>query len=387
LPTYIKVIDLIAPFPRGGKIGFFGGAGVGKTVFLKELINTLIVKQNVFSVFSGIGERTREGNEDWEDFKGDDELLKNLVFVFGQMNETSGTRFRAGHTAITMAEHFRDKGRDVLVFIDNIFRYVQAGSEVSTLLGRMPSAVGYQPTLEMELGDIQERISSTDKGAITAVEAVYVPADDLTDPAPAAIFAHLDASLVLKREIAEKGLYPAVDPLESQSRILDPSVVESDEYPNQFINDPPNEEQHKAVKDFGKENLCELLKCHYKIAKKVREILEINKGLENTINLLGEEELRQEDKETHWRAVRIQRFLSQPFKVSEQFSGIDGVQVPIWETLYGFLCLTCDNITNLTCVGADEYWNKGPITDVETYGKMVENKEETVPRLLQILKN
>jgi F-type H+-transporting ATPase subunit beta len=383
LPTYIKVIDLIAPFPRGGKIGFFGGAGVGKTVFLKELINTLIVKQNIFSIFSGIGERKREGSEDWEDFKDNPELLEHLVFVFGQMNETSGTRFRAGQTAITMAEHFRDKGKEVLVFIDNIFRYVQAGSEVSTLLGRMPSAVGYQPTLEMELGDIQERISSTNEGAITAVEAVYVPADDLTDPAPAAIFAHLDASLVLKREIAEKGLYPAVDPLESQSRILDPSVVENDDYPKQFINDLTNEEQKKAVEDFGEDNLRELLRSHYKIAKKVREILEKNKELENTINLLGEEELRREDKETHWRAVRIQRFLSQPFKVSEQFSGIDGVQVPIWETLYGFLCLTCDDIDKIICVGADEYWNKGVITEVETYGKMVENKKDMLPKLLQ----
>jgi F-type H+-transporting ATPase subunit beta len=307
------------------------------------------------------------------------------VFVFGQMNETSGTRFRAGQTAITMAEHFRDKGQEVLVFIDNIFRYVQAGSEVSTLLGRMPSAVGYQPTLEMELGDIQERISSTNEGAITAVEAVYVPADDLTDPAPAAIFAHLDASLVLKREIAEKELYPAVDPLESQSRILDPSVVGNDDYPKQFINDLTNEEQKKAIEDFAEDNLRELLKCHYKIAKKVREILEKNKELENTINLLGEDELRQEDKETHWRAVRIQKFLSQPFKVSEHFSGIDGVQVPIWETLYGFLCLTCDDIDNIRCIGEDGYWNKGAITEVENYGDRVKDKKAMVPKLLKII--
>jgi F-type H+/Na+-transporting ATPase subunit beta len=385
LPTYIKVVDLIAPFPRGGKIGFFGGAGVGKTVFLKELINTLIVKQKIFSIFSGIGERTREGSEDWEDFKDDKELLENLVFVFGQMNETSGTRFRAGQTAITMAEHFRDKEhRDVLLFIDNIFRYVQAGSEVSTLLGRMPSAVGYQPTLEMELGDIQERISSTKDGAITAVEAVYVPADDLTDPAPAAIFAHLDASLVLKREIAEKGIYPAVDPLESQSRILDPFVVENDAYPNQFLNNPDSEEQKIAKEEFTDSLLRDLLKCHYKIAKKVREILEINKGLENTINLLGEDELKQEDKEIHWRAIRIQKFLSQPFVVSAQFSGIDGVQVPIWETLYGFLCLTTDDISNFTpeSVNPDEYWNKGPITDVDEYGRKVKDKKATLERLL-----
>lgn len=396
LPTYIKVVDLIAPFPRGGKIGFFGGAGVGKTVFLKELINSLIVKQKIFSIFSGIGERTREGSEDWADFKDDKEILENLVFVFGQMNETSGTRFRAGQTAITMAEYFRDKKKkDVLLFIDNIFRYVQAGSEVSTLLGRMPSAVGYQPTLEMELGDIQERISSTQDGSITAVEAVYVPADDLTDPAPAAIFAHLDASLVLKREIAEKGIYPAVDPLESQSRILDPFVVENDSYPDQFLTPPTDttkyssdfiearkKEIEDAKREFSEPLLRDLLKAHYKIAKKVREILEINKSLENTINLLGEEELRQEDKEKHWRAVRIQRFFSQPFVVSEQFTGIDGVQVPIWETLYGFLCLTTDDIRNITIVGQDAFWNKGAITTVEDYGKKVSDKQAVVRDLL-----
>jgi len=312
------------------------------------------------------------------------------------MNETSGTRFRAGQTAITMAEYFRDKKKkDVLLFIDNIFRYVQAGSEVSTLLGRMPSAVGYQPTLEMELGDIQERISSTNDGSITAVEAVYVPADDLTDPAPAAIFAHLDASLVLKREIAEKGIYPAVDPLESQSRILDPFVVENDSYPDQFLTPPTDtskysadfiEARKKEIEDakseYSEPLLRELLKAHYKIAKKVREILEINKSLENTINLLGEEELRQEDKEKHWRAVRIQRFLSQPFVVSEQFSGIDGVQVPIWETLYGFLCLTTDDIRNITMVGQDAFWNKGAITTVEDYGKKVSDKKTVLRDLL-----
>lgn len=396
LPTYIKVVDLIAPFPRGGKIGFFGGAGVGKTVFLKELINSLIVKQKIFSIFSGIGERTREGSEDWADFKDEKEILENLVFVFGQMNETSGTRFRAGQTAITMAEYFRDKKkRDVLLFIDNIFRYVQAGSEVSTLLGRMPSAVGYQPTLEMELGDIQERISSTHDGSITAVEAVYVPADDLTDPAPAAIFAHLDASLVLKREIAEKGIYPAVDPLESQSRILDPFIVENDSYPDQFLTLPTDtskystdfiEMRKKEIEDakneFSESLLRELLKAHYKIAKKVREILEKNKSLESTINLLGEEELRPEDKEIHWRAVRIQRFLSQPFVVSGVFSGIDGVQVPIWETLYGFLCLTVDDIKHLTCVSEDAFSNKGAITTVEDYGNLVKDKRAIISELL-----
>jgi F-type H+-transporting ATPase subunit beta len=386
LQTYIKVVDLIAPFPRGGKIGFFGGAGVGKTVFLKELINTLIVKQKAFSIFSGIGERTREGSEDWEDFKDDKELLKNLLFVFGQMNETSGIRFRAGQTAITMAEYFRDKEhKDVLLFIDNIFRYVQAGSEVSTLLGRMPSAVGYQPTLEMELGDIQERISSTVDGSITAVEAVYVPADDLTDPAPSAIFAHLDASLVLKREIAEKGIYPAVDPLESASRILEPSVAESPSYPEQFLNKPDSEDQINAINEFGETLLRKLLNSHYKIAKKVREILEINKGLENTINLLGEEELKQEDKETHWRAVRIQKFFSQPFVVSAVFSGIDGVQVPIWETLYGFLCLTCDDIKPIKESDEDNFWNKGGITEVDGYGRTVRDRKATLERLLPII--
>ncbi len=391
LPTYIKVVDLIAPFPRGGKIGFFGGAGVGKTVFLKELINTLIVKQGIFSIFSGIGERTREGSEDWADFKNEEEILKNLVFVFGQMNETSGTRFRAGQTAITMAEYFRDvKERDVLLFIDNIFRYVQAGSEVSTLLGRMPSAVGYQPTLEMELGDIQERISSTIKGSITAVEAVYVPADDLTDPAPAAIFAHLDASLVLKREIAEKGIYPAVDPLESKSRILDPLIVDTESYPSQFLT-PPDPKSNKeefveerkkeiaaAIKDFSEPLLHQLLRAHYKIAERIIFILAKNKSLESMINLLGKEELTPEDLQYYERAQRIQRFLSQPFVVSEQFSGIDGVQVPIWETLYGFLCLAVDDIQRVMKASPDDYWNKGPITDVSVYGDLVRDKEKTL---------
>jgi F-type H+/Na+-transporting ATPase subunit beta len=408
MQTYIKVVDLVAPFPRGGKIGFFGGAGVGKTVFLKELMNTMIVKQGAFAIFSGIGERTREGSEDWEEFNNDENkhLLKDLVFVFGQMNETSGIRFRAGQTAITMAEYFRDKEhRSVIVFIDNIFRYIQAGSEVSTLLGRMPSAVGYQPTLEMELGDIEERISSItytdDKGeqrstSITAIQAVYVPADDLTDPAPSAIFAHLDANLVLKREIAELKIYPAVDPLESSSRML--METEKPEHAENFLLEIKREELRSGQRDlaevincFSLQLLSQLLNNHYLITKKIKEILQAYKKLERTINLLGPEELPPDDKVIHQRAIRIKKFLSQPFVVSEQFSGITGVQVPLWDTLFGFLCLAADDIGNKGTYGTlwdteeDKFLNKGKIDDVEGYGAPFQDNEIKRKKLEELL--
>ncbi len=301
--TGIKVIDLIAPFPKGGKIGFFGGAGVGKTVLVMELIRNIAIEHHGFSMFAGVGERTREGNDLWMEMK-EAGVLENTVLVFGQMNEPPGARFRVALTALTLAEYYRDmEGRDVLLFIDNIFRFVQAGSEVSALLGRMPSAVGYQPTLATDMGELQERITSTRKGSITSVQAIYVPADDITDPAPATTFAHLDASIVLSRQIAELGLYPAVDPLDSNSKILEPSIV-------------------------GEK--------HYKIARQVQEVLQRYKELQDIIAILGMEELSEDDKNTVLRARKIQRFLSQPNFVAERFSGIPGEYVPISETVKGF---------------------------------------------------
>jgi len=303
LETGIKVIDLLAPFPKGGKIGFFGGAGVGKTVLVMELIRNIAIEQKGFSVFAGVGERTREGNDLWLEMQ-EAGVLNNTVLIFGQMNEPPGARFRVGLTALTIAEYFRDvEGRDVLLFIDNIFRFVQAGSEVSALLGRMPSAVGYQPTLATDMGELQERITSTQKGSITSVQAIYVPADDITDPAPATTFAHLDASVVLSRKIAELGIYPAVDPLDSTSKILDPSVV-------------------------GWE--------HYQVARGVQEVLQRYKDLQDIIAILGMEELSEEDKLIVQRARKIQRFLSQPFFVAERFTGASGKYVPISETVRGF---------------------------------------------------
>ena len=301
--TGIKVIDLICPYTRGGKIGLFGGAGVGKTVLIQELISNIATEHGGISVFAGVGERTREGNDLYYEMKESGVLAKTAL-VFGQMNEPPGARMRVALTGLTMAEHFRDQeGQDVLLFVDNIFRFTQAGSEVSALLGRMPSAVGYQPTLATEMGALQERITSTQKGSITSVQAVYVPADDLTDPAPATTFAHLDATTVLSRSIAEKGIYPAVDPLDSTSRILDPNVV-------------------------GQE--------HYKTARAVQEILQKYKELQDIIAILGMDELSEDQKLIVSRARKIERFLSQPFHVAEQFTGIEGKYVPLSETIRGF---------------------------------------------------
>jgi F-type H+-transporting ATPase subunit beta len=300
--TGVKVIDLIAPFTRGGKTGIFGGAGVGKTVIIYELIRTMAVEHGGYSVFAGVGERTREGTQLYQEMT-ESGVINNAVMVFGQMNEPPGVRLRVGLTGLTMAEYFRDEGHDVLLFIDNIFRFVMSGSEVSALLGRMPSAVGYQPTLGTEMGELQERITSTRRGAITSMQAVYVPADDYTDPAPVTTFAHLDATISLERSIAEQGLYPAVDPLASTSRILNPRVV-------------------------GEE--------HYTVAREVQRVLQRYRDLQDIIAILGIDELSEEDKLTVARARKIQRFFSQPFFVTEQFIGREGRYVPIHETVRGF---------------------------------------------------
>jgi F-type H+-transporting ATPase subunit beta len=303
LETGIKVVDLLCPYQKGGKIGLFGGAGVGKTVLIQELIHNIATEHGGYSVFTGVGERTREGNDLYYEMK-ESGVIDKTCMVFGQMNEPPGARMRVGLTGLTMAEYFRDKGgKDVLLFIDNIFRFTQAGSEVSALLGRMPSAVGYQPTLQTEMGALQERITSTKNGSITSVQAVYVPADDLTDPAPATTFAHLDATTVLERSIAELGIYPAVDPLGSTSRILDPRIV-------------------------GKE--------HFEVARGVQEILQKYKELQDIIAILGMDELSEEDKLVVSRARKIQRFSSQPFFVAGQFTGLEGKYVPIAETVRGF---------------------------------------------------
>jgi len=312
--TGIKVIDLIEPFTKGGKTGLFGGAGVGKTVIIQELIHNIAVHHGGYSVFAGVGERTREGNDLYLEMNHSG-VINKAVLVFGQMNEPPGARSRVGLSALTMAEYFRDyEGRDVLLFIDNIFRFIQAGSEVSALLGRMPSAVGYQPTLATELGILEERIASTDKGSITSVQAVYVPADDLTDPAPANTFTHLDAKTVLSRQIAELGIYPAVDPLDSTSRIMDPLII-------------------------GEE--------HYNVAMEVRRVLQTYKDLQDIINILGMDELSDEDKLIVYRARKIQKFFSQPFFVAEQFTGYEGRYVTINDTIAGFKAILegeCDHI-------------------------------------------
>ena len=313
LETGIKVIDLLTPYQRGGKIGLFGGAGVGKTVLIQELINNIATEHGGLSVFTGVGERSREGNDLYYEMK-ESGVINKTALVFGQMNESPGARMRVSLTGLTMAEYFRDKGQDVLLFIDNIFRFTQAGSEVSALLGRIPSAVGYQPTLATEMGALQERITSTKNGSITSVQAVYVPADDLTDPAPATTFTHLDATTVLSRAISELGIYPAVDPLESSSRLLDPRII-------------------------GDE--------HYTVATEVKNILERYKQLQDIIAILGVDELSDEDKKVVARARRVQRFLSQPFTVAEQFTGMKGKYVPISETVRGFKEILegkCDNI-------------------------------------------
>ena len=303
LETGIKVIDLLAPYSKGGKIGLFGGAGVGKTVLIQELIHNIATESGGYSIFTGVGERSREGNDLWMEMK-ESGVISKTALVFGQMNEPPGSRMRVAETGLTMAEYFRDvKKQDVLLFIDNIFRFIQAGSEVSALLGRMPSAVGYQPTLANDLGELQERIASTKNGSVTSVQAVYVPADDFTDPAPATTFAHLDATTVLSRKIVEQGIYPAVDPLESSSRILEPETV-------------------------GEE--------HYRTARSVQEILQKYKELQDIIAILGMEELSDADKLTVYRARKIQRFLSQPFHVAENFTGVKGEFVPVAETIKGF---------------------------------------------------
>jgi F-type H+-transporting ATPase subunit beta len=303
LETGIKVIDLLAPYAKGGKVGLFGGAGVGKTVLIQELIRNIAYEHGGLSVFAGVGERTREGNDLWQEMR-ESGVIEKTTMVFGQMNEPPGARLRVGLTALTMAEYFRDmEGKDVLLFIDNIFRFTQAGSEVSALLGRMPSAVGYQPTLATEMGLLQERITSTKKGSITSVQAIYVPADDLTDPAPATTFAHLDATTVLSRAISEMGIYPAVDPLDSTSRILSPDIL-------------------------GEE--------HYNTARGVQSVLQRYKELQDIIAILGMDELSEDDKLTVSRARKIQRFLSQPFFVAEQFTGFSGKYVPVQETIRGF---------------------------------------------------
>ncbi len=303
LETGIKVVDLLAPYVKGGKIGLFGGAGVGKTVVIMELINNIATQHGGFSVFGGVGERTREGNDLWHEMK-DSGVLEKAALVYGQMNEPPGARLRVGLSALTVAEYFRDEeGQDVLLFIDNIFRFTQAGSEVSALLGRMPSAVGYQPNLATEMAELQERITTTKKGSITSVQAIYVPADDLTDPAPATSFAHLDATTVLSRQIAELGIYPAVDPLDSSSRILDPRIL-------------------------GEK--------HYKVARDIQLVLQRYKDLQDIIAILGMDELSEEDKQLVSRARKIQRFLSQPFHVAEEFTGTPGVYVKLEDTIRGF---------------------------------------------------
>ncbi|MCX8129555.1 MAG: F0F1 ATP synthase subunit beta [Clostridia bacterium] len=326
--TGIKVIDLLAPYAKGGKIGLFGGAGVGKTVLIQELIRNIATEHGGYSVFTGVGERTREGNDLLHEMT-ESGVIEKTAMVFGQMNEPPGSRMRVGLTGLTMAEYFRDTlGQDVLLFIDNIFRFVQAGSEVSALLGRVPSAVGYQPTLATDVGELQERITSTRKGSITSVQAVYVPADDLTDPAPATTFAHLDATTVLSRQIVEKGIYPAVDPLDSTSRILDPRIVGED---------------------------------HYNVARRVQEVLQRYKELQDIIAILGMDELSEDDKLTVFRARKIERYLSQPFFVAEQFTGYSGKYVPIKETIRGFKEIIDGKMDDIPEVA---FYMKGTIDEV-----------------------
>ena len=328
LETGIKVIDLLTPYAKGGKIGLFGGAGVGKTVLIQELIHNIATEHGGYSIFTGVGERSREGNDLWTEMR-ESGVLDKTALVFGQMNEPPGARMRVAETGLTMAEYFRDEEhQNVLLFIDNIFRFVQAGSEVSALLGRMPSAVGYQPTLANEMGALQERIASTKNGSVTSVQAVYVPADDLTDPAPATTFSHLDATTVLSRKIVEQGIYPAVDPLESTSRILEADVV-------------------------GEE--------HYKVARKVQEILQKYKELQDIIAILGMEELSEEDKMTVNRARKIQNFLSQPFSVAETFTGIPGKYVPLKETIRGFKAIIDGEMDEYP---ENAFFNVGTIEDV-----------------------
>ncbi|MGF0040547.1 F0F1 ATP synthase subunit beta [Peptoniphilaceae bacterium SGI.131] len=328
LETGIKVIDLLEPYPKGGKIGLFGGAGVGKTVLIQELIHNVAMEHGGYSIFTGVGERSREGSDLWQEMN-ESGVLKKTALVFGQMNESPGVRMRVALSGLTMAEYFRDReNKDVLLFIDNIFRFIQAGSEVSTLLGRMPSAVGYQPTLAEEMGTLQERISSTKSGSVTSVQAVYVPADDITDPAPATTFSHLDATTVLSRKIAEQGLYPAVDPLNSTSRILEPAIV-------------------------GQE--------HYTVARKVQEFLQKYNEMQDIIAILGMDELSEEDRNIVFRARKIQRFLSQPTHVAEKFTGLKGTYVPLEETIKGFKMILEGEMDDYPEMA---FFNVGTIEDV-----------------------
>ena len=335
LETGVKVIDLIMPIAKGGKIGLFGGAGVGKTVTLMELINNIAKEHGGYSVFAGVGERTREGNDFYHEMK-ESKVLDKVSLVYGQMNEPPGNRLRVGLTGLTIAEGFRDEGRDVLMFIDNIYRYTLARTEVSALLGRMPSAVGYQPTLAEEMGALQERITSTSTGSITSFQAVYVPADDLTDPSPATTFAHLDATLVLSRQIAELGIYPAVDPLDSTSRLLDPNVIGED---------------------------------HYQTARAVQAVLQRYKELQDIIAILGMDELSEDDKLTVQRARKIQRFLSQPFAVAETFTGTPGKYVPLKETVSGFKAIVAGEYDHLP---EQAFYMVGPIEEAEERGKTLQ---------------
>jgi F-type H+-transporting ATPase subunit beta len=339
LETGIKVVDLLAPYPKGGKIGLFGGAGVGKTVVIMELIRSIATEHGGYSVFAGVGERTREGNDLWLDMKQSGVLAKTAL-IYGQMNEPPGARLRVGLTGVTVAEYFRDEmGQDVLLFIDNIFRFTQAGSEVSALLGRMPSAVGYQPTLSTEMAELQERITSTKKGSITSVQAIYVPADDLTDPAPATAFSHLDATTVLSRQIADLGIYPAVDPLDSTSRILDPRVV-------------------------GDE--------HYRVAREVQSILQRYKDLQDIIAILGMDELSEEDKVIVQRARKIQRFLSQPFFVAEAFTGREGRYVKLEDTIRSFADLIAGKYDHLP---EQAFWMVGGIEEAVAQARAMRGDE------------
>ncbi|MCI6057967.1 MAG: F0F1 ATP synthase subunit beta, partial [Clostridia bacterium] len=335
LETGIKVIDLLAPYAKGGKIGLFGGAGVGKTVLIQELIHNVATEHGGYSIFTGVGERSREGNDLYWEMK-ESGVLSKTALVFGQMNEVPGARMRVAETGLTMAEYFRDREhQDVLLFIDNIYRFVQAGSEVSALLGRMPSAVGYQPTLANELGQLQERITSTTDGSITSVQAVYVPADDLTDPAPSTTFAHLDATTVLSRKIVEQGIYPAVDPLASSSRILEADIV-------------------------GEE--------HYQTAMKVQQMLQKYQELQDIIAILGMDELSDEDKLTVYRARKIQRFLSQPFSVAENFTGVKGVYIPLAETVRGFKAIVSGEMDDYPEAA---FFNVGTIDDVKKKAELM----------------
>ena len=341
--TGIKVIDLIAPFPKGGKIGLFGGAGVGKTVLIMELIRSIAYEHQGYSVFAGVGERTREGNDLYLEMK-EAGVLKNTALVYGQMNEPPGARFRVGLTGVTLAEYFRDEeGKDVLLFIDNIFRFAQAGSEVSALLGRMPSEVGYQPTLATEMGELQERITSTKKGSITSVQAIYVPADDLTDPAPATVFSHLDAAITLSRDIVEKGIYPAVDPLQSNSTMLDPHYISSE---------------------------------HYRVAQRTLEVLQRYEDLRDIIAIMGMDELSEEDKLAVRRARKVQRFMSQPFHVAEQFTNRPGAYVKLEDTIKGFGMIVDGKLDEIP---EQAFYMVGTIDEVLERAKAMEGTSEEKP--------